>query len=260
MKYNEKEWKELVLADSRFVDIGGLPSDFIAYPELERRSLYVRPFQLTELKLLSKNIVQQDVKHIIRAVDLVIDMDANRLTVGDFYYILMWLRLHSFPKSPISVRWTCDQPVWRTLDGQNFLAWDKTPDSAEGKKWEQLPCDVQNNEAIHNANLKVLELPDGTELPEGFDFPRVGDLAALGEASKDPEMAMLVKGIQWIKGSWTEKVKLAEGPNGMDLYDTGTALAETIIHGVAEEAVLTCRSCGVKTPYKIRLNAASFFR
>jgi hypothetical protein len=260
MQYTDRNWQELVLSSNKYSDIGGLPSDFIAYPELTRKKLYIRPFTIAELKLISKSIVTKDVKHVIRAVDLVIDMPADRLTIGDFYYILMWLRLNSYPKSPLAVQWECNELVYRTRDSTKFLKFSETPSKEELADWVKTPCKTSNNEAIHNANTKVYELPDNTKLPEGYDFPRVCDLQNISLAKNDPELSFLVNGLQWIKGDWDYKLAQLNGVDGVDFYDTGSALNETIIHGVGEKAVLTCKGCGAKADYQVQLNAASFFR
>jgi hypothetical protein len=263
MKYNEKEWKELVLADSRFSEIGGLPSDYHPYPELKQsKKFYIRPFTMAELRLVSKSIATKDIRHIIRAVDLVIDQDVQQLSIGDFYFVLMWLRLHSYPKSPMMVQWNCTNKIYRSLEKSptRYLESGQEPKEDEKALFEFVDCDTQNAEAIHNANTIVHDLPDSVVLPEGFDFPRVRDLIDITKALKDPELTMIVKGLQWISGTWDEKIKKLDGPNGIDLYDTGSALADTYIHGVGEHAVLTCRSCRNKVKYQVELNAASFFR
>jgi hypothetical protein len=265
MKYNEREWKELVLSDSRFSEIGGLPSDYHPYPELKQsRKFYIRPFTMAELRLVSKSIATKDIRHIIRAVDLVIDYDVNDLSIGDFYFLLLWLRLHSYPKSPMMVQWPCTNKIYKSIESEGqsvrYLESGKEPSEDEKGFFELVECNTQNAEAIHNANTVVHDLPDEVELPEGFDFPRVRDLTDITKALKDPELTMLVKGLQWIAGTWEEKIKKLDGPNGIDLYDTGSALADTFIHGIGEHAVLTCRSCRNKVKYQVELNAASFFR
>src|SRR5438067_6959958 len=108
MKYNEQELRT-VLADGRYSDVGNLPSNFYPYPD--ETKMYARPFTIKELKLVSKAAILKDMTHLIRAVDLCITLDAGNLSVGDFFYILMWLRIHSMPKTPYVVEWHCKESV-----------------------------------------------------------------------------------------------------------------------------------------------------
>lgn len=260
MIYSQEEHKKLVVGDPRFSEIGGLPSDYHPYPNLQKKQLYIRPFTIQELKLLSKSIKTNNVKHVARAIDLCIDFDVNELTIGDFYYILMWERLNSFPKSPVTVQWKCEAEVWKLKEGTNWLDFGIVPDSSEVHLYEKDNCNTENVEALHKVNMQVYELPDEVQMPEGFDYPRVRDLENIKKSLEDPELALLTKGLQWIKGTWEEKIAALDSEEGMEIFDTGSALADTIIHGVAEHATLTCRACKRKVLYPIELNAASFFR
>lgn len=263
MLYSQADHVDKVKNNTSFVDIGNLPSDFIPYTA---KSLFIRPFRVAELKLISKSIVLKNVKHLVRAVDAVIDMDVNELTVGDFYYILMWLRIHSYPKSPIMVQWKCDESIFfrpKKEEGEldKYLRYGQFPPKDNAEEYVKTPCDTANNEAIHFTNVDIHNLPEGLVLPQGFDFPRVKHLQEVQESLKDPELQLIAPAAQWVAGdTWEDKInRLNEDPT-LDLFDTASAMQETIVHGVSERATLTCRGCGKKTPYRLKIDALSFFR
>jgi hypothetical protein len=228
--------------------------------------MYIRPFAIAEIKLLSKSLVLKDIKHLVKAVDSVIDMDVDQLTIGDFYYILMWLRLHSYPKSPIMVQWHCDEDIWRSKEfkpdttERDYLYYGQKPDLEQIDDYEVVKCNTENNEAIHQTNVEILSLPEDLVLPEGFDFPRVRELPMVQEELKNPEMEFVAPAAQWIRGDWHQKMAKLEADTSLDLFDTATALQETLIHGVSENATLTCRGCRKKSFYRLQIDALSFFR
>jgi hypothetical protein len=84
--------------DSRFADIGQLPSRFIPYSSRYLSDkcfdkLLIRPISINELKLISLAVTTKDIRNLVRAVGLVISQPVEYLTVGDFFYVMMWLRV-----------------------------------------------------------------------------------------------------------------------------------------------------------------------
>ncbi len=263
MEYLKSDHNRVIKSDPRFTDIGNLPSEFIPYSQ---KQIFIRPFTISELKLLSKSIVLKDIKHLIKAVDNVIDIDVNDLTVGDFYYILMWLRLHSFPKSPIMVQWRCDESIYRSLafepnsTQKTYLPAGVAPDEEQMSEFEIVSCNTGNNEAIHMTDITVQSLDEDFVMPEGYDFPRVKYLDDVQKEMINPEMELIAPAAQWISGTWIEKMAKLENDPGLSLFDMATALQETVIHGVSENAILTCRGCKKKSLYLLQINATTFFR
>src|ERR1019366_1592529 len=162
--------QDAVLNDARYQDIGNLPSNFIPY---EFKKLMIRPFTIKELKLVGKAGLLHEDYHMVRAVDLCLDQPAEELTTGDYFYILLWLKVHSSPKTPYVIDWKCPARVWthkitgatisnkgdpeapeqtRTnkITGAPVLETDpEDPDNWELKPWELVPCETSNTELIH---------------------------------------------------------------------------------------------------------------
>lgn len=264
MKCDEVGMRE-ILNDSRYQDIGNLPSNFFPY---DYKKLYIRPFTVNELKLVSKAATLKEMSHLIRAIDLVTTEDASNLTIGDFYYILMWLRIHSMPKTPYVVEWHCHEAVLTHREDGTIILNDHTfqmPKNEEDYKVEE--CKTHNSEVIHMTDIEILCLEDDfAGLPDDgpieFDFPRARHLQEIQEALADPELNLLVGPAQWIKDGATleDKIGILCTQSDLQVFDDAAALNETIVHGIAETAVLTCRTCLKKTNHTLLLDALSFFR
>jgi len=258
MKLNSAQLRE-VLADSRYSDIGPLPSQFHPY---SWKNLYIRPFDISCLKLVSKAAALKDMSHMIRAIDLVITQDAGELSIGDFYYVMLWLRIHSYPKSPLTVEWTCSADMYMHRETQEIIFNDKNFKKPENiHEYEIKKCDTENLEQIHMTTISTVDLPEeGIELPEGFDFPRARDIQKLNEYLDNPEYRHLLSGAQWIKAPTVEeKFKILEESGSIEMFETGLALNSVLDHGVKETTTLHCRQCRKESHYIVNTGPFSFF-
>ena len=273
MKYDEKGLNR-VLTDPNFSDVGNLPSNFFPY---EFKSLYIRPFTVQELRLISKAAALDEMQHVVRAVNLCISEDASELTTGDFYYLLMWLKIHSTPKTPYVVEWHCKERVyWKkevkdvpgVPDSPRVMMFNdnsfQVPKPEDMAQYEILPCTCHNSEVIHLTNLEIIQLPETSweGLPEGFDFPRARNLQEIRDLLKDPELRLIVGPAQWIAEGKTvaEKIAYLESLPDLDMFYTAEKLNETIVHGIRETTVLHCRECRASHPFDIQLEPYNFFR
>lgn len=264
MKYDEKGMQN-ILNDSRYQDIGNLPSNFFPY---DFKKLYIRPFTVNELRLVSKAATLKEMSHLIRAIDLVTTEDASNFTIGDFYYILMWLRIHSMPKTPYVIEWHCHEGVVTHKTEGSIIPNDanfKLPEDEEN--WEVKDCNTHNSEVIHMTDVEIICIEDDfpglpNDGPLEFDFPRARHLQDIQEALKDPELNLLVGPAQWIKDGDTieDKINILATQSDLQVFDDAAAINDTVIHGIAETAMLTCRTCLKKTPHTLVLDALSFFR
>ena len=264
MKYDEAGLRA-VMNDSRYQDIGNLPSNFFPY---DYKQLYIRPFTVNELKLVSKAAVMKELSHLIRAIDLVITEDASNLTIGDFYYILMWLRIHSMPKTPYVVEWHCHESVLTNVNDGTIILNDhnfKVPENEED--YEVKDCSTHNSEVIHMTDVEIITLEDDfAGLPQDgaleFDYPRARHLQEIQEALLDPELNLLVGPAQWIKEGDTieDKINILATQSDLQVFDDAAALNESVVYGISETATLTCRACSKKTAHTLMLDALSFFR
>lgn len=262
MKYNENQLQE-ILKNPNYQDIGALPSQFHGY---DWDKMYIRPFLIPDFTLISKAAAMGDMNHMLRAIDLTITQPAAELTIGDFYYTMMWLRIHSMPKTPLIVDWTCEAGVLTNKKDGSIIFNDddfKNPDNVQD--YEVKRCDTQTTESITMVNLEILSLdeePEKVVIPEGFDFPRAKHIEDIKAALKDPEKTMLVPAVQWIAGeTLADKFKaLHEAEDGLDMFATAQALNERYSnHGIREVTTLQCRRCRNKVPYEVSITPLSFF-
>jgi hypothetical protein len=260
MKCTEEELLAIA-KDSDYHDLGVLPSMGIPYGDKDFK-LYIKTFRLRELKLLSRAAELNEMSHLFRAVDNVISVPVETLTIGDFFYVLLWLRLYSMPKSPYVIEWKCEQPYFTHKETKKPLLYsdDPWPTRDELKSdYNVESCDTENTSVIHQSDVSVISLQEDLALPPGFDFPRVACMIGRAEALKDPEIAMLVPGIQWLIGkTWEEKMAYAE----MNPDSIGEALDinRKVTHGIGEKVSFNCRKCRVGHSTTLELNALSFFR
>lgn len=265
LEQNEKT--KLVATDARWHDIGALPSQFHPYPW---KKLYVRPFDVAELKLASRAVAMQDIRYMIRAVDMCITEDAGSLTQGDYFYVMAWIRLVSTPKTPLMVEWNCETPVLEHKETHMIVLNDGIDQPKdELDKYAERKCGTLNSELIHMVNFDTIDLPEVMEdLPEGFDYPRMRDYPDALAALQNPELKLLVPAIQHIYtdpsevpgASWAEKVRIMETSKGLDVYETAQSLRKILKHGIVETCVLRCRNCRKTYPYTIDLNPLTFFQ
>ena len=139
--------------DIRFSDLGNLPSNFFPYKG-EFDKVNIRQFNVGELKLLSRATTTKSIDSLIRAVDQTIDVNVQRITIGDFYYILMWHKLHSFPKTPLNVQWECLNNI--PVDRDDFYIPDTTiivPDHYR-------VCKYPNVQLINQSNIETIDFED----------------------------------------------------------------------------------------------------
>lgn len=255
-----------VLQQPEWEDIGNLPSNFYPYPTFKQ--LYIRPFTTKHLRLLSKATVTRDIRNQIRAVDLVITQDVNELSVGDYYYILEWLKIYSTTKTPVIVDWHCPEQRLKHKETGEYIS--NKPDVLKATAatinpddYILEPCGTHNTESLHMTNLEIIQLPEEgwTPLPEGFDFPRVANLPEVREALLDPELNMLVGPAQWVAGATLEeKLRILDEQPNLDMFTEAQALNDTVVHGLKETSTLHCRTCQAEHPYTINIDALDFFR
>jgi len=240
-------------ADVRFADIGNLPSNFFPYSG-EFSKLNIRPFSVGELKLLSRAAATKNVESTIKAIDQTIDVPVRRITIGDFYFILMWHKLHSFPKTPLSVAWECKSIV--PISADNAVVRDGTHVKVDA-------CNSPNAQLIHQSDIDIVALDDDfAGIPANFDYPRVSILGELLEMSNNPDYLYLVNSAQWIKHGETleQKFEYLEKLPDISLYEEAEEIQKTVIHGVNEYITIKCSRCGTQYKKRLDLDPVNFFR
>lgn len=246
--------------NSEYHDLGVLPSNGIPYGDRELK-VFIRPFKLAELRLLSRAVDLDEVSHLLRAVDNCVTLEVNEVAIGDFFYILLWLRMYSMPKSPYVVEWRCSQPYFTHKETKKPLFYtDKDWPTVEELKatYNAEECGTENTSIVHDTNVQILSLPEDFILPQGFDFPRMACYEDRARALKDPEWSQLAPAIQWLPGLlWSEKLAYAE--NNPEAIGEALDLNRRISFGISEDTTFNCRRCRVEHTTKLQLNALSFF-
>jgi hypothetical protein len=238
--------------DNRFSDIGALPSGFVPY---DFDDLLIRPFTIRELRLVSRAAQTGQYTNLLRAVDQCTDIDAYQLTIGDFYYVLLWLRVNSYPKTPLLVNWHCTDMV--SINDEGGITTD--PDEAVGTQ----VCDTHNSELVHMSTVDIIKLDkDSPEIDPRLDYPRAHLLDDIQEMLKNPELMQLVRAIQYVKEGNTmqEKLEALEREDDLELFDDAMGATEKHKHGIRETVYLKCRRCGGRHRHVLKIDPLTFFR
>lgn len=250
--------------DSRFVDIGDLPTGFAPY---DFKEMYVREFTLAELKLLYVGMHSRvkPVAHIIRAVQLCCNVDVSQLTDGDFEFLLAWLRMHSYPKAPLQVHWSCKNTNMVYTKDRTFYKGPPLTDremSLRGLKQEV--CNTNNVEIVNQYTTKIQTLEDDDlyiKDPD-IDFPRVSTLTDFHQHVEEfPHERHMAECCRWMKKGNSFRAKLVylmSRPDN-DLYERILETRKNYHHGILEVMSLRCRECDHRWEHQATPRLLSFF-
>lgn len=229
------------------VEITDIGSDFIPYTDKyvskPFTSINVRPFTVNELFLIADSIKTKSIRSLIQAVDNVIDVDVNLLTVPDYYNLYYWLRFMSYPKTPPYVEWTCN----------NLQVVDD----------ELVKCGHLNVSRLKKTDVKVHHLSacGPIELNPMLDFPRVSLLLSVEDLEDDNgPVRDLFNVAMWVKEGVTinEKVAVLRSAPDLSLYEDALHASRTYVYGADEFVSIKCEVCGVKGYVKVPFNATTF--
>lgn len=252
------EFPMLADTDSRYVSIG-VPSNFMFY---EYDTMSIRPFTLEELKKISKSYIDQNLSHLVEAVNACIDRSVYDMTIGDFWSLLYWERINSYKRYPYVVKGTCTDPA-----------------HLKDVKMKQLEAKtLELSDVLTSANLTVRDIPEARSLEiesfvekfadstSVFLYPTtVSDLLELAE---NPELAssISIKYATHLNRAYGKTLAerdayLASSPLSKDL-DSLTDIEDFIAlcdHGVNEVFSVKCTGCGKSTDIELSIDALSFF-
>lgn len=256
--------------DYRYVDMGDLPTGFGPYRGQGVSKMYIRPFCVRELSLLTmgSSMGEQGVGHILRAVDMAISCDATILTDGDFEYIMAWLRLNSYPKAPSLVRWRCKRTNVIESDGRAFYT---KPDAfllsqrelkMRGLEYEV--CNASNNEIVHNVKTVINTFDDDDLVMEydDLDFPRMNTMVEMRTMlDEQPELEHHARMARWVRAGLTlrDKMAILENQEDFDMYSRIQECIKRYAHGIMEKMRLRCRTCGNEVDHTALPNMLTFF-
>lgn len=255
-----------------------MPSRMYPY---DFQELTVKNFGVKQLGLLSKCLVQNDLRYMLEAMSQVIDKAITDLTIGDFYYLLAWQRTVSYPKSPVISEWHCQGYLY-TIKGQSLPPMTLSTIQAMTKAWQQadentrksmldpdtteveeVPCNAECSEPTVFSDFPVIQLGNvKPELDIRLDYPRVSLLPTLVEALADPETVLLVSAAQWIKQGQTlvEKLFVLQDEPDLTLFDIAAEANSKYTHGISEVFDKICPKCGTPTSLLLKIEPSLFFR
>lgn len=187
-----------------------LPSGFIFY---DFDTIKVRKFEIRDLAKMYKVVQNESYKMFKEVIQGCVDIDVDKLTSGDFKYICYWLRLNSYPKSPMTVE-------WKSKYGNDNVA------------------------QVRKVDLQVLA-PDITKeqlaawRAEGFDIPTLKFSNVFDNDKLSDDEDFLYSNAQFFQGkTWEEKIKTMESyleKNGLEALNKTKEFDDLIDHGVKEE-------------------------
>jgi len=148
--------------DSRYVDIPDLPSGYIFYPY---QKLSIRRLSFPQdMKKLYHAHTTGNFRELVQVINATIDPDKSAfdLTAGDFYFLLYWHRIHSLPKTPLKIEFTCDSQkhldMIEAIEAKIKIATtpeEKTALEAEHKKLVET---LDNTEYLKDTNIQTLSI------------------------------------------------------------------------------------------------------
>jgi hypothetical protein len=242
-------------------------------------SLTIKNFGMKQLALVSKCLVTKDIDYMVQAIGQTIDQPIQDLTIGDFFFLMAWQRVNSYPTSPILAEWTCEGTLYKVPDMEPMSwdalqalanAWDQ---SSEEKRQhlldpanllvEEIECGNECSEPVALSDFPLIKLPTTKpELDPRLDYPRVGILKTLLEALSDPETALLASAVQWIKAGNTiqDKIGILSDEPDLTLFDLAAQANAEYTHGISEIFVKTCPKCYTGHNMLLKIEPSLFFR
>ena len=263
-----------------YYKVGPMPGQDLPYKDIFTDDLYMKDMTLEELKLLSDSLYTGSTIPIVQAMDNLLSVDVNKITIPDFNFLLLKQKVKALPDLQSNViKWKCTnmtyinpetKEMWMekyenlvefgepVLDknGRNV----KVPVKVPPEYKEFGPCNTENTMLAQFENYELTTLDaDLPPLPEGFDFPRVGILEEYTTAKATPEYAFLADGISWIAGdTWEEKIQKAQ--NNPNMVILGNQLKEKYKFGINYFVTLFCNKCGVISYIPYELKIQDFFQ
>jgi hypothetical protein len=226
---------------------------------------------MEQMALLSQAVSTNNPDNFVEAVKSVINIPLQQLTVGDFYYIVTYLRCNSFARTPLALEWTCEG-YWYTLNDSDTILtapqareYIENKDSSGGRLTPHV-CNTQNREEFSFDDIIIVSLPEGgLEFDDNlYAIPTANLVAEYTRLSADPKMTQLLPAVQWIKEGRTLLQKLewlkTQGERDLDILDGAAQLDQKYKHGPSNLLIGKCTKCGTQVKQKFQLTAQSFFR
>ena len=175
-----------------------------------------RPFNIKILASVSEAMISKSTDILLEALQPTLNYDIKSLTIADYYYLMYWLRLNSYPNSPLFVEWT----------------------SRYGNK-QSTRVDMKSFEVTE---LKMTKQEYLQWISKGFCFPTMRDFVYQQNSELKESEKWMVSYAQYIVAAdnkaddkyMKRKIQAFEDM-GVDAITEVTKFSEHMTHGVVEQ-------------------------
>lgn len=189
-----------------------LPSNFRFY---DFDNIKVRKFEIRDLAKMHRVMQNESESMFKEVIQGCVDRSIKSLTPGDFKYLCYWLRLNSYPKSPMTVE-------WRSKYGNESIAQVRKTDLT-----------------VFAPEITKEQLEDYRS--RGFEVPTL-EFADIFEEDLSDDDEFLYSNAQFFRGeTWEEKISNLEKYTeeyGLEALNEVKKFDDLIDHGVKEELVV----------------------
>lgn len=248
-----------------------LPSKFYGYPF---KTLAVSPLKGLHIAKINRAQKENSLRFLVEALSSTLEptVSAFDLKPGDFYFLMYWQRVNSYPKSPMLIEVDCTDPAHQLA----VIEGVKNSDGVLVKK-PQESLVIKEFLTATTLNVKDLVEPDLTEFEDlrsryvlGYETMRDVVLTAekvLDSEDGAPDFAFTAGLASFLSPIQKEgeppldlaaRCSLVDTMSVDDVNDLQRYIDVVTNFGVSESASIRCKECGALTRVNISFNALTF--
>lgn len=257
----------------------GLPSKFVPYPF---KQLSIKTLQGVHIAKFHRANKEDNLRLIVEAIGSTLEpgVSAFDLTPADFYYLMYWQRVNSYPKNKMLIETVCSDIEHNNevsvgvkgADGE-YLRDEKRNIVKKDKE----TLKIQDYVSMTTLEIRDLEKFDGApyrELSEkyGLGFETMQDvvdameqaleMAQAGNTDVDEFMYTASRAAFLVRSPGRESLKVrcdvVETMSAEDIALLDEYRDKITNYGVAEYATVRCKECGASTKLKVSFDALTF--
>jgi hypothetical protein len=272
--------------DPNFTTIG-LPSQFAFY---DFKQLTITQLKGIHQAKLSRAAKEKKIRYVVEAIGSTLGegVSAFDLTPQDFYFLMYWHRLQSFPKNPQLIPYSCtnEDHIRRTIlrtDHSDYLD-PKTLDISTILNETTLKTEYLDGldlspfqELIDKYDLHVETMRDiveFAELQEEEDYLDQQEQSEYGDdqttASVEEESDESFSEVEWLqvrsvflrrgpgRNTILERNEIVKQMSSDEIFELDKYIEAVTNYGVSEATVLRCKECGASHRVKLSVDALTF--
>lgn len=231
-----------------------VPSDTYA----DYTSVSTTPFTGKQLRLLSKAASTSTYLPILQALNEVMTPEDIDLTVGDFFYLMAYMRLTAFKSNPMIAIWECTGNVY-VDEEDNVHTVKDLQGLPEDTMVTSRPCNHINNVHTCMDDLSIIKC---SEKPTSrLQLPLAKHIDEVQTLLRDEDIKFIVPAASWVREGETiqDKIDILQQEPDMALFDTASRYNGVIIHGVDTTVTHACSNCGRLARSAFNITPSSFF-